>query len=152
MIINRITRPRATIRSFPGHCPARDARRPTILPAGVATRAHPGRWSDYRHTLYNHALPLSSRHSCLAVDGKTAFMGASSGHVRGVNLLLLDGSVTLVTRDIDLKVWKEFARISPLASKSPELWLMARDHRTDVHESRTAIAGLTALLLRRADA
>jgi type II secretory pathway pseudopilin PulG len=68
-------------------------------------------WSDYRHTLYNHALPLSSHHSCLAVDGKTAFMGASSGHVRGINLLLLDGRVSLVTRDIDLKVWKEFATI-----------------------------------------
>jgi prepilin-type N-terminal cleavage/methylation domain-containing protein len=71
------------------------------------------RWSDFRHTLYNHALPLSSNHSCLAVDGKTAFMGASSGHVRGVNLLLLDGSVTLVTREIDPKVWQEYARIGP---------------------------------------
>ena len=70
-------------------------------------------WSDYRHTLYNHSLPLSSRLSCLAVDGKTAFMGASSGHVRGINLLLLDGSVTVVTREIDLKVWKEYARIDP---------------------------------------
>ncbi len=70
-------------------------------------------WSDYRQTLYNHALALSSNHSCLPVDGKTAFMGASSGHVRGINLLLLDGSVTLVTREIDPKVWKEYARIVP---------------------------------------
>jgi prepilin-type processing-associated H-X9-DG protein len=38
-------------------------------------------------------------------------MGASSGHVRGVNLLLLDGSVSLVTPAIDPKIWKEFARI-----------------------------------------
>ena len=38
-------------------------------------------------------------------------MGASSGHVRGINLLVLDGRVNLVTRDIDLKVWKEFATI-----------------------------------------
>jgi prepilin-type N-terminal cleavage/methylation domain-containing protein len=70
-------------------------------------------WSDYRHTLYNHSLPLSSRHSCLAIDGQTAFMGASSGHVRGINLLLLDGSVNVVTREIDPKVWKDFAAISP---------------------------------------
>jgi prepilin-type N-terminal cleavage/methylation domain-containing protein len=70
-------------------------------------------WSDYRHTLYNHALPLSSNQSCVVVDGKTAFMGASSGHVRGVNLLLLDGSVTLVTREIDPRVWREYARIVP---------------------------------------
>ena len=40
-----------------------------------------------------------------------AFMGLSSGHVRGVNLLLLDGSVSLVTPAIDPKIWKEFARI-----------------------------------------
>jgi hypothetical protein len=72
-------------------------------------------WSvfDYRHTLYNHALPLGSPHSCVAADRKTAFIGASSGHIRGVNLLLLDGSVTLVTREVDIKVWKEYARIGP---------------------------------------
>ena len=29
------------------------------------------------------------------------------------NLLLLDGSVNLVTRDIDPRVWKEYARIVP---------------------------------------
>jgi prepilin-type N-terminal cleavage/methylation domain-containing protein len=77
------------------------------------------RWADYRHTLYNHALPLSSHRSCLAGDGKTAFMGASSGHVRGVNLLLLDGSVTLVTREIDTRVWKDYARIDPLPREIP---------------------------------
>ncbi len=71
------------------------------------------RSADYRHTLYSHALPSGSNHSCLAADGKTALIGASSGHVRGINLLLLDGSVTLVTRGIDPKVWKEFARIGP---------------------------------------
>jgi prepilin-type N-terminal cleavage/methylation domain-containing protein len=70
-------------------------------------------WADYRHTLYNHSLSLRSRLSCLAADGETAFMGASSGHVRGINLLLLDGSVTVVTREIDPRVWKEYARIGP---------------------------------------
>jgi prepilin-type N-terminal cleavage/methylation domain-containing protein len=67
-------------------------------------------WSDYRHTLYNHALPPSARQSRVASNGKSAFMGASSGHVRGLNLLLLDGSVSLVTREIDLRVWKEYAK------------------------------------------
>ena len=76
-------------------------------------------WSDYRHTLYNHALPLTSISSCLAVDGKTAFMGASSGHVRGINLLLLDGNVTVVTRGIDPKVWKKYARIDPPTRENP---------------------------------
>jgi hypothetical protein len=70
-------------------------------------------WADYRSTLYNHALVPNHRSSCLAIDGQTAFIGASSGHVRGVNLLLLDGSVSLVTPAIDPKNWKEFARISP---------------------------------------
>ena len=69
------------------------------------------KWADYRSTLYNHALVPNQRPSCVAIDGQTAFMGASSGHVRGVNLLLLDGSVSLVTPAIDPKIWKEFARI-----------------------------------------
>jgi type II secretory pathway pseudopilin PulG len=72
-------------------------------------------WADYRSTLYNHALVPNQRQSCLALDGETAFMGASSGHVRGVNLLKVDGSVSLVTPAIDPKIWKEFARISPPA-------------------------------------
>ena len=36
--------------------------------------------SGYRSTLYNHALPPGGQPSCLALNGKTAFMGASSGH------------------------------------------------------------------------
>jgi type II secretory pathway pseudopilin PulG len=67
--------------------------------------------ADYRSTLYNHALVPNRKPSCLAIDGETAFMGASSGHVRGVNLLLLDGSVSLITPAIDPKIWKELARI-----------------------------------------
>ncbi len=89
-----------------GGCPATDD--------GTAWRGDAGSswsWSDYRHTLYNHVLPPNGHPSCVAADGKTALMGGSSGHVRGLNVLLLDGSVPLVTRDIDLRVWKEFARI-----------------------------------------
>jgi prepilin-type processing-associated H-X9-DG protein len=69
--------------------------------------------SDYRSTLYNHALLPGAQPSCLAADGQTAFMGASSGHVRGLNLLFLDGSVTVVLSTIDPHVWREFARINP---------------------------------------
>jgi len=76
--------------------------------AGSSWRA-----SDYRSTLYNHALPPNGQPSCLANDGKSAFVGASSGHARGVNLLLLDGSVSLVRTSIDPKVWREFAKIGP---------------------------------------
>ena len=48
-----------------------------------------------------------------------AFMGASSGHVQGVNLLFLDGRVTVVRPSIDPKIWKEFARIGPPETDSP---------------------------------
>jgi hypothetical protein len=40
-------------------------------------------------------------------------MGASSGHVRGVHLLLLDGSVTLIRPAIDPKIWREYANVGP---------------------------------------
>jgi prepilin-type processing-associated H-X9-DG protein len=76
-------------------------------------------WADYRFTLYNHALLPDARPSCVASDGKSAFMGASSGHDRGVNLLLLDGSVTVVRPSIDPKVWREFARINPPEPTEP---------------------------------
>jgi prepilin-type processing-associated H-X9-DG protein len=69
-------------------------------------------YAGYRSTLYNHALPPGAQPSCVAEDGQTAFMGASSGHGRGVNLLLLDGSVTLVTREIDPRVWKRYATVN----------------------------------------
>lgn len=75
--------------------------------------------SDYRFTLYNHALPPGGHPSCVARDGRAAFMGASSGHVRGVNLLLLDGAVTLVRTSVDRKVWKELAKIGPSESREP---------------------------------
>ena len=73
---------------------------------------------DYRSTLYNHALPPGSRSSCIESTGGRAFMGASSGHVQGVNLLYLDGRVSVVRPSIDLKIWKEFARIGTLEADS----------------------------------
>ncbi len=76
--------------------------------AGSSWRA-----SDYRSTLYNHALPPNRQPSCVASDGKSAFIGASSGHARGVNLLRLDGSVSLVRPSIDPIVWRQFAKIGP---------------------------------------
>jgi prepilin-type processing-associated H-X9-DG protein len=71
------------------------------------------RTCDYATTLYNHALPPDGQPSCIERDGQAAFMGASSGHTRGVNMLLLDGSVTLVVPTVDPKVWREFAAIGP---------------------------------------
>ena len=89
--------------------------------AGCPEPADASRWrgdagrswfvSDYRSTLYNHALAPFRQPSCIDGAGQEAFMGASSGHVPGVNLLLLDGRVTVVKPTIDLKIWREFARI-----------------------------------------
>jgi hypothetical protein len=83
--------------------------------------------SDYRYTLYNHSLPPNGLPSCVAQDGKAAFMGASSGHVRGVNLLLLDGSVTLVRPSVNLIVWRAYAKLAPETAKTIDGPLIARD-------------------------
>jgi prepilin-type processing-associated H-X9-DG protein len=69
-------------------------------------------WSDDRSTVYNHALPPNGRPSCVALDGQTALMGASSGHVRGVNVLMLDGRVTVMRPAVAPKIWRELARIA----------------------------------------
>jgi prepilin-type processing-associated H-X9-DG protein len=71
-------------------------------------------FADYRSTLYNHALLPNGQPSCLTADGQMAFMGASSGHVRGVNLLMLDGSVKLVLTTVAPKIWRDYAAIGKL--------------------------------------
>ena len=67
--------------------------------------------SDYRSTLYNHALRPNGGPSCIEAGGKGAFVGASSGHIGGVNLLFADGHVAVYSPTIDGKIWREFARI-----------------------------------------
>ena len=49
--------------------------------------------AGWTSTLYNHAIRPDASPSCIAEDGRTARMGASSGHARRVNVLLLGGSV-----------------------------------------------------------
>lgn len=68
-------------------------------------------WADYRSTLYNHALAPNTPTSCIAEDGESAFMGASSGHVAGTNLLLLDASLRTIRPSINLKIWRELGTI-----------------------------------------
>jgi prepilin-type processing-associated H-X9-DG protein len=98
----------------------------------IWVRAQAGRWygdagkswrsADYRSTLYNHALPPAYPVSCTASDGQSAYMVASSGHERGVNLLMLDGSVKLVQLTIAPPIWREFASLPDLGrdSKQPQ--------------------------------
>jgi hypothetical protein len=67
--------------------------------------------SDWKSTLYNHVRPPGATPSCLAVDGRTASMNASSGHVEGVNVLIFDGGVRTMTPRIDLKIWSAWATL-----------------------------------------
>jgi prepilin-type processing-associated H-X9-DG protein len=64
-------------------------------------------WAEasWRSTLYSHAPPPNAARSCIADDGRTAWMGASSGHVKRINILMMDGSVRGITPTIDPKVW-----------------------------------------------
>lgn len=73
-----------------------------------------GDWrvSGWRDTLYNHAALPNAERSCIATDGATARMGASSGHVREIHVLMLDGSVRAVAPTIDGKIWRQLARIA----------------------------------------
>lgn len=68
-------------------------------------------WADYRTTLHNHAIAPGFATSLVARDGRSALMGASSGHVRGVHLLMFDGATRLVAPSIDPKVWKSLATV-----------------------------------------
>ena len=96
---------------------------PSPLPSqGCPGLTDPGVWfgnagsswnsAGYRSTLYNHALPPNSQPSCIATNGRSAYMGASSGHVAGVNLLLLDGSVSTIRPSISPRVWRDYASIT----------------------------------------
>jgi prepilin-type processing-associated H-X9-DG protein len=89
------------------------------LREGGCPGAVPARWRGdagsswvavgWRTTLYNHALTPNAAPSCVADDSSAAFMGASSGHVNGVNVLMFDGSVRTVTPTVAPPVWKALA-------------------------------------------
>jgi len=74
--------------------------------------------AGWRSTLYNHAMLPGSKISCLARDGRSALMGASSGHVAGVNLLMFDGSARRVAWSVDPKVWRGYGSVGD-QSKTP---------------------------------
>ena len=83
-------------------------------PASDAARWHGdagASWAEasWRSTLYNHALTPNASPSCTAADGRTAFMGASSVHGAGVNVLIFDGSVRTVGPTIAPPIWKALA-------------------------------------------
>ena len=95
---------------------------------GGCPAAPPDRWrgdagsdwaeASWRSTLYAHILPPNGVPSCLSVEGRTARMGASSGHVHRVNVLLMDGSLRGVTPSIDHKVWQALGTVGSPDSKT----------------------------------
>ncbi len=110
--------------------PARSnyARAPGPLPASGCPLAAPSAWrgdagaswlaSDWQSTLYNHALTPNAEPSCIADDRRSAFMGASSGHGSGVNVLFFDLSVRTFTPSVEPKIWREWANV-PEAPRDP---------------------------------
>ncbi|WP_165245924.1 DUF1559 family PulG-like putative transporter [Paludisphaera soli] len=76
--------------------------------------------ADFRYTLYNHTSPPASPFSGVSPDGRSAAMGASSAHVRGVNMLMLDGSAKLVAPTISHEVWQAYGTIGPQTSTPSE--------------------------------
>ena len=76
--------------------------------------------SGWRSTLYSHAVPPNPTFSCLAEDGITASMTASSPHPGRLNVLMLDGSLRGVTPTINRSVWKAMGSTQPAANSTVE--------------------------------
>ncbi len=64
--------------------------------------------ANWTSTLYNHAMPPNASPSCVADDGKSARMGASSAHQNRVNVLMLGGGVRGFTTSVDREIWRKF--------------------------------------------
>ncbi|QDV36687.1 DUF1559 family PulG-like putative transporter [Tautonia plasticadhaerens] len=77
----------------------------------------------WRSTLYSHAAPPGARRSCISRDGRSASMGASSGHVEGVHVLMMDGSVRTYTTSVAFPVWTALGsyRDATTAATAPDL-------------------------------
>src|SRR5262245_32175881 len=80
------------------------------LPGSGSFLANAGRrwWGDdsYLDLFYNHwRTPNDPRPNCVNSNGNRAIMAPKSFHHGGVNLLLADGSVRLVSNNVDQNVW-----------------------------------------------
>lgn len=90
------------------------------LPNDSALQTDAGQsWLElgWRSTLYSHASRPQAPRSCIASDGRTALMGASSGHVEGVRVLFLDGSVRIYATTVAPPVWAALGTYRDLESK-----------------------------------
>nr|WP_303652499.1 DUF1559 domain-containing protein [Paludisphaera mucosa] len=75
--------------------------------------------ADFRYTLYNHVSPPWLPVSRVARDGRSADVTASSAHVQGLNLLMLDGSARVVTPSVAPEVWRAYGSVGPEPAQPP---------------------------------
>ncbi len=75
--------------------------------------------ADWRSTLYNHAMLPGSKISCLARDGRSALIGASSGHTAGIHMLMFDGAVKRVVRSVDRRIWLDYGTMGEPSQPPP---------------------------------
>jgi prepilin-type processing-associated H-X9-DG protein len=109
--------------------PVNYATSPGVVGSEGCPEAGPDRWrgdagsdwaeAGWRSTLYGHVLRPNGSPSCIAVDGRTAAIGASSAHPGRVNVLLLDGSLRGVTPQVDPKVWRSLGTVGPAETPGP---------------------------------
>ena len=80
--------------------------------SGVWSARRGAKWIDghYGNTLYNHFYgPNARQWDCGNGSHNKALSTARSGHPRGVELLLCDGSVRFISDSIELAVWRALA-------------------------------------------
>ena len=91
----------------------------TTAGKGMPARTGPKPPGDRRSTTTSSG-PMRVRRASPTI-GRTALMGASSGHVNRVNVLMMDGSLRGVTPTIDPKVWQALGTVgTPVRSESQE--------------------------------
>ncbi|WP_406696842.1 DUF1559 domain-containing protein [Singulisphaera sp. Ch08] len=73
--------------------------------------------SGWRSTLYQHAITPNAAPSCIAKNERSAEMGASSGHLGTVNVLILDGAVRTYSATVDPQIWRKLATPHPAGSE-----------------------------------
>ncbi len=72
-----------------------------------ASWAEPG----WRSAAYSHGPVPNAPTTCVAEDGRTATMTASSGHPGRINVWMLDGSLRGVTPSINPSVWRAMGSV-----------------------------------------
>ena len=95
---------------------------PEAAPGAWLTDAGASWWvANWNSTLYNHSATPNTRPNCLSADGRSGIVSASSEHLEGVNVLLLDGSVRTYGIKVDPGIWRALGTIqdSPVPAPTP---------------------------------